>query len=243
LPASKDASQPAARLLLAVDCATAPPSIALLRGTRTLLERRQSDQRRTDAWIGAALDACLQESGVEPADLDGLAVTVGPGTFTGVRVGIAICLGLAAPRKLPVAGVQTLEALAEAWSGEARLIAACVDARRGQVYGAVYRPRPDQALPLSPCWGPAVDAPSAFAAALEGFDEDLLLAGSGAALIDAGDAVRRPGETRPLAAAAGRLAARGWPADAEAPEWPAAEPLYLRPADAEPPKNPLLDRR
>ncbi len=85
------------------------------------------------------LEAVLAEAGVAPAALDALAVTVGPGTFTGLRVGLAAARGLALARALPLVGVTTLEAVAfpvEARDGEA--IAAAFDARRGEIYLQVF---------------------------------------------------------------------------------------------------------
>ena len=88
--------------ILAVDCATIPASVAVLRGTLETQELVQENDLRSDAWLGAAIGKCLAESNIGIADLDGLAASVGPGTFTGIRVGIATCLGLAAPLELPV---------------------------------------------------------------------------------------------------------------------------------------------
>ena len=82
--------------ILAVDSATIPASVAVLSGTLKSHQLVQDNDLRSDAWLGAAIGRCLAESKVEIDALDGIATSVGPGTFTGIRVGIATCLGLAA---------------------------------------------------------------------------------------------------------------------------------------------------
>ncbi len=229
--------------LLAIDCASVPASVALLRGGETAFEAAHRDAARTDAWLATALDECFATSNTDLDELDGLVVTVGPGAFTGIRVGIATCLGLSAPRGLPVCGVQTLEALAESGHAQSALIACCVDARRGQVYGAIFRLDTPPTLPMSPEWGPEVCAPAHFAAVVTA-TEGALVIGSGAPLLGApGDSCAAETSVY-LAAAAGRLAARTWQAGDNSPaEWPSPEPFYIRPPDATPPKSPLLAGR
>jgi len=243
VPDPSPPEEPREPLILAVDGATVPASVALLRGQSSLYEEHQQDDARMDAWLGAAIDECFAAAAVESADLDGFAVTVGPGTFTGIRVGIATCLGLAAPHSQPVCGVQTLEALAEIGRTRDSRVAACIDARRGQVYAALYVLEEAPSLPLAPQWGPAVVDPQELAEILAGPSGAPLILGSGAAILNPGDGADAEAEPLPLAAAAGRLAARSWtPTAPGAPEWPPPEPLYLRPLDARPPRNPLLDR-
>lgn len=81
------------------------------------------------------LEAAMAEAGLGFGDLLALAVTVGPGTFTGLRVGLAAARGLALARRLPLVGVTTLEAVAEPVTAEAdEAIAAAFDAKRGEIY-------------------------------------------------------------------------------------------------------------
>ncbi len=230
--------------LLAVDCATIPASIALLDGDVTVCELVHDDDRRADAWLGTAIERCLAESGVEFDGLDGFAAAVGPGAFTGIRVGIATCLGLAAPLGLPVAGVRTLDALATIGRAASDVVAACIDARRGQVYAALYGPEADEfSLPILPLWGPQVCDPEEFARRLATQAPGALVCGSGAPLIAAHGEIRIAGDVLPLAAALGSLASRAWTGDGEQRRWPPPAPVYLRPPDARPPRNPLRDRR
>lgn len=234
--------------ILALDTATLPASVAVVGDGAAVsgdgaapLQHVQQDDRRTDAWVGTAVMECLREAGLGVADLDGLACSVGPGTFTGIRVGIATALGMAAPRGLPVAGIRTLDALALLGLQRAAIVVACIDARRGQVYAALYeRGAEDSALlPLPTAWGPAVCQPEEVADLLASRSPAPLLIGSGAGLIDAPS----PGPPA-LAAAIGALAVRAWNGGGGSPSaWPSPEPVYLRPPDATPPENPLLRAR
>ncbi|MDO8413217.1 MAG: tRNA (adenosine(37)-N6)-threonylcarbamoyltransferase complex dimerization subunit type 1 TsaB, partial [Gallionellaceae bacterium] len=82
------------------------------------------------------LDSVLQEAGVKLVQLDGIAYGAGPGSFTGVRIACGVAQGLALGAELPVLGVCTLQALAQA-AGHDQVIAA-LDARMGEIYHAVY---------------------------------------------------------------------------------------------------------
>jgi len=225
--------------ILAIDCATLPASVAVLSPAGVVCELTHDDEQRSDAWIGGALEQCLERAGLDVEELGGFAVSVGPGTFTGIRVGIATALGLAAPRRLPVAGVTTLDALAHIGLARAPVVASCIDARRSQVYAALYRRQPaSERVQLAVSWGPAVCSPEEFATVIAQQDEAPLVLGSGAPLLagatSAADAI-------PLATAVGTLALQGWPAGRAQPaSWPPPEPVYLRPPDATPPRNPLL---
>lgn len=93
------------------------------------------------------LDGVLQDSGLRVQDVDGIAFGKGPGSFTGVRIACGVAQGLAFGANLPVAGVCTLQALAQA-SGKPRVIAA-LDARMGEIYHAAYEKRDDDWIALS----------------------------------------------------------------------------------------------
>jgi len=175
---------------------------------------------------GFARDAAA-EAGVGFEALDRIGVTVGPGSFTGLRVGLAFAQGLAAALGRPVVGISALDALAaatgDAVAGEPPDVAALIDARRGQVYARFWRGGAAQG---------AAEALSLEAAAerIGRMGPGGMLVGSGAALFADGAAGLdlRPMDG-PAPEALARLAAMADPATAP------ARPLYLRAPDATPP--------
>jgi tRNA threonylcarbamoyl adenosine modification protein YeaZ len=112
-------------LILAFDTATSIATTALVREGTVLGERTTTPVR-----VLESVDAVLREAGVEPRDLDALAVGIGPGSFTGVRMGLAAARGLALSLGLPVAGVSTLRALAAGAPDAVPLI----DAKRHELF-------------------------------------------------------------------------------------------------------------
>ena len=170
---------------------------------------------------GFARDAAA-EAGVGFDALDRIGVTVGPGSFTGLRVGLAFAKGLAAALDRPVAGISTLDALA-ASAGDAPAVAALIDARRGQVYARFWHGGvaggPAEALSLE-----------AAAVRIGGMAPGGVLVGSGAALFaDLAPGLGARPLDGPAPEALARLAAAADPARSP------ASPLYLRAPDATPP--------
>ncbi len=92
----------------------------------------------------AAVDRLLADCGLAPADLEGLAVSVGPGSFTGLRVGLATVKGLAMALDLPIAPVPTLDALAARLPFADAPVCPILDARKNEVYLSLYRWRGDR---------------------------------------------------------------------------------------------------
>lgn len=183
------------------------------------------------------LAEALQRSGKAYADLGRITVAVGPGSFTGVRVGVSTARGLALALSIPAVGVTTLEAIAAEASAGAALadvnVLAAIDAGRDGIYVGVYDPFGAVRYP------PAIMTLEA-AAALASRDR-LLLAGSAAARI----AALMPGDQ-------GDAAAGGATADiltyarlgaARAPDGGKPRPLYLRAPDAKPQLGFTLQRR
>ncbi len=112
-------------LTLAFDTATGIATCALVQGDEVLGERAGRA-----STVLAEADELLRAAGFRPGDLGRLVVGVGPGSFTGVRIGLAAARGLALALELPVAGVSTLDALAAGAPGAVPVI----DARRGEVF-------------------------------------------------------------------------------------------------------------
>ena len=125
--------------ILAVDTATKSCCVAIVDKDSLLAEitnvREQTHSKHLMDMINTAVDL----SGLKLTDLDGFAVTRGPGTFTGLRIGISSVKGLAVASGKPVVGVSSLDALALQASLSPYLICPLLDARRGEVYFSRYR--------------------------------------------------------------------------------------------------------
>ena len=161
-----------------------------------------------------------------------LAVGVGPGSFTGLRVGIATAKALALSRGLSLRGVGTLDALArglaEAAGERDRL--AVLDARRGEVAAALYSAK-GEAL-----WGPSLSSPGQLAERIGGFERSALCAGSGAVRFRqqlTSRAVEIPDDADPAHRVAARHVCALADAAAGEEESASVAPIYLRPPDAE----------
>jgi tRNA threonylcarbamoyladenosine biosynthesis protein TsaB len=125
-------------LILAVETATSAVSVALLRGEALLDEWTSEDARAPSERLLPGIDALLARAGARLDAIGGFAVSVGPGSFTGLRVGIATVKGLAFASGRPVAAVPTLAALALGGRDGGAPVAVLLDARRGEMYAAVY---------------------------------------------------------------------------------------------------------
>jgi len=123
-------------LILALDTTNEYGSIALVRGTETLEEQLLHEPAGFSKVLFGRLEALLARHTVKIADIDCFAAASGPGSFTGVRVGLACIKGLAEALAKPAIAVSNLEALAR--FGTAPLRAMLIDARREEIYGAVY---------------------------------------------------------------------------------------------------------
>ena len=154
--------------VLAIDTATEGCSVALL--ADGVLYRRFADVGRGHAeTILTMVDETLREAGITLGGLDGIAASVGPGAFTGVRISVSVAQGLAFGADLPVVAVSTLEALAlqALRSGTGRVLA-CLDARMGEVYWGTFSADPAQGLiqHATPAVGTAASVVQAVAAAV-----------------------------------------------------------------------------
>jgi tRNA threonylcarbamoyladenosine biosynthesis protein TsaB len=125
--------------ILAVDTATETCSIAVVDGDTPLSELTLTRDQTHSKHIMEMIDFVLSISGLTVSDIDGFAVTKGPGSFTGLRIGISTVKGLAFASDKPIVGVSTLDALAFQFSLSPYLICPFLDARKGEVYFARYR--------------------------------------------------------------------------------------------------------
>lgn len=218
--------------VLAVDTAAHLCAACIYDSTRdAVLGRTVEDIGRGHAErLFAVIDRTLSQSSLTYDDLDRLGVCVGPGSFTGVRVGVSAMRGLSLALSLPVVGVTLFDALAHgAPRGEPLLVA--LDARRGEVYAQAYDA---QGLVSGP---PAVLSHEAARQAAR--QSGATLTGSGAPVLFAGDAsppIANDAATSDIQTIARLAADPGAPLDKP-------RPLYLRSADAKPQSGFTVERQ
>jgi len=132
--------------VLALDTATEACSVALLTDAGLVGAWKEVGRGHAEQILGM-VDAVLSETGTVLGMLDGIAASVGPGAFTGVRIGVSVAQGLAFGADLPVVAVTTLEALGwQAMRGGAEQVMACLDARMGEVYWGCFATDPKRGL-------------------------------------------------------------------------------------------------
>lgn len=124
--------------ILAVECSAGPASAAIIEDGRILGQASVNVKITHSQTLMPMIKGILDNSFTALSDIDGIAVSAGPGSFTGIRIGIAAVKGLAAPCDLPCAAVSTLRAMAEPFRGENAIICAVMDARCNQVYNALF---------------------------------------------------------------------------------------------------------
>ncbi len=221
--------------LLAIDTALENCSVGVACGDNAPVVLSETIGRGHAEWLFGMIPAAMGEAGLSYDDLDRIAVTVGPGSFTGLRVGIAAARGLALVTGCPVVGIGTLAVIAERArdiAGPVSVLAA-LDARRGEVYAQLFAADGEAATPA------AAGSPVGFAGRV---GPATVLAGSGAALVaaaaDPGAATRIVhAESAPDIGALVRLARL-----APVPKGP-PRPLYLRAPDAKPQTAAAVPRR
>src|SRR3989449_2444300 len=165
--------------VLAIETATPAQSVALLDEDRLLAEASYDAKGSRGGLVLPTVDHVLRKAGVAAKDLDAVAVSIGPGSFTGLRVGLATAKGLALGTGAAVVGVSTLEALAAGYEPAAEItICTLLDAYRGEVYLAVFKRRAGR---LERLHADAVLAPETVKEALADVEQPVHLIGNGAA--------------------------------------------------------------
>jgi len=213
--------------VLAVETSTLSGGAALLDGERVVGEYVLDVRVTHSERLLTAIDQLLTDAGWSARDLEGLAVAVGPGSFTGLRVGLSTVKGLALALSIPVAAVPTLDAMAATLPFAALPVCPVLDARKREVYASLYR---WDGLAMRREWDYLAIAPDDLARRL---DEPVILLGDGADAIDSPFARRvRPPRRGPAPAVVGAL---GQARLALGDTVPVAElaPIYLRPSEAE----------
>jgi tRNA threonylcarbamoyladenosine biosynthesis protein TsaB len=126
-------------ITLALDTSEARGSVAVLRAGGVVSCPRHSDQSDYSDWLLPAVEQALAEANTKIEQVQLLAVSTGPGSFTGLRVGLTTVKAWAEVYGKPVVGVSRLEALARSVETAMPFVASCYDAQRGQLFGGLYR--------------------------------------------------------------------------------------------------------
>lgn len=163
-------------LVLGIESSTPVASVALVSQQGLLGETTLNIGLTHSEQLLPLIDDLLRETRLSITDVEGIAVSGGPGSFTGLRIGMATAKGLAQGRSINIVSVPTLQALASCQAGTEFLVAPVMNARRSEVYGALYRLGQDKTEEVIP---PQAIAPQSFAKILLETGEKIWLTGDG----------------------------------------------------------------
>ncbi len=217
--------------IAAITTATPAASVALTDGRTVVASADSVNPRGHAEFVVAALDFCVSTAKWSPEEIDSVVVDIGPGLYTGIRVGVSVAQGIGASLGAEVAPASSLDALALRATTGHRRIFAVVDVRRGEVAVAGYRPVPGGVMRDHPV---ELTTPEQFLAMLSTVTEKVLLVGDIPALGKGalgglhGVRIGRPRypTAEALAEAGVSVLERG-----DAPHPDSVRPLYLREAD------------
>jgi tRNA threonylcarbamoyladenosine biosynthesis protein TsaB len=223
-------------LVLGIETSTPHTSVALGTEQGLVASTVFSSQQASHEVVIPTVQHLLAWTDLKLSSIAGIGVGIGPGLFTGMRVGIATAKTLAQVLGIPVLGLASLDVLAFSARYSRRLICAAIDAKRGEVFSAFYRPAPGGVTRESPF---QVGSPSALAAELQARPDDVLVVGNGGLvyrreLEEAGKHVEIASATLafPSAAAVVELAIPRFQRE-EFDRVYELKPLYIRKSDAE----------
>lgn len=125
--------------ILALECSAGPASSAIMENGVIIASEFTNVKMTHSQTLLPMVKSMLDKSGLSMKDIDAMAVSHGPGSFTGIRIGISAVKGLAAPKKLPCYAVSTLRTIAENYRNFDGIVCAVMDARCNQVYNALFK--------------------------------------------------------------------------------------------------------
>jgi len=224
-------------LILALDTSHQRGSVAVSRGEEVLSEILFDASDTHSATLLPSVDACLASAKVSLRDVDLIAVVSGPGSFTGLRIGLATVKAFAAVRRIPVVPVESCAVLAAAFPFAAHPVFPLIDARRGEVYGALYGTEGGSPREIAPLFSAKPETLGRFLET-RSITGPVILCGTGMlrhravleALMPAGSFFAGGRWTLPSASLCAHVALARVPLLYE--ELFRLEPLYIRPPDA-----------
>ena len=126
-------------IVLGIETATMTGGVALLNEQRVISEYTLNVKTTHTARLMPALEQILRDSSIDKSQIDGIAVSIGPGSFTGLRIGLATAKGLALGLDVPLVGIPTLDALARNIPFSKHQICTVLDAKKKEIYYSLYR--------------------------------------------------------------------------------------------------------
>lgn len=167
-------------MILGIDSSAISAGCALVEGDKIVAEQFLNTRHTHSETLLPMISGMLKSAGAELSDVDKIAVSAGPGSFTGLRIGISTAKGLADAAHKPCVSVSTLEAIAYNFVRIDGIICACMDARCKQVYNALFKSENGVITRL--CEDRAISAAD-LSAELANLDSKVILAGDGAELM------------------------------------------------------------
>lgn len=134
--------------LLSLDTTSPRGSVSVLQKGRVLSELDWCTEDSHTEWILQKIEQVRKEAGIEMRTIEGLVVLCGPGSFTGIRIGLGIVMGLAEPAQTPIFPVSNLDAIASASAPDASPLQVVLDAGRNQVYTRSFQKKEQDPIPL-----------------------------------------------------------------------------------------------
>lgn len=166
-------------LVLGIETSTPQASVAIGSEQGVIASAMVSRGASYNEFLLPAIRFCLDQAGLDYRNLGGVAVSLGPGLFTGMRVGVATAKALAQALSVPICGMPSLDLVAYEVRYSPRTICVALDARRGEVFTAFYRSSPGGIQRMSPY---GIEKPEQLAIGLGSRIEEVLLVGNGALL-------------------------------------------------------------
>lgn len=223
--------------VLGIDSTTGAASVALVEADRVIAEIWRNTTHRHAGQLMPMVAQLLADTATSIKELDGLAVAIGPGSFTGIRVGLATVKGLVQVIRKPLVGIVTLDSLAYNLAGVPGIICPVIEARKNELYSALYRWQVNKMVRLT---NYLAVAPEALLTLLEKFDDPVTFLGDGTVsyreilLRDLRNRGRLAGPAHNLPRAA-QIALLGWKRllAGQVDDPLQLKPLYLKPSAAE----------
>lgn len=161
--------------ILCIETATEVCSVAISKGDQVIYETHLSEGQQHSSQLTILIDRCLETSGYERMHLNAVAISDGPGSYTGLRVGASVAKGIAYALDIPLLTISTLQALADGFRNTEGIVVPSIDARRMEAYIGIYQEGEEVAPVTNIIWSERI-----FDKWCEAYDQ-LLICGNGIA--------------------------------------------------------------